>query len=140
MRYCRMTNSSQIFTENLTYFMGMLRKNGLAVGINESRDAFRVIETVGIGDRAYLKLALQAILAKSEKEKEIFSSCFDAYFVSQEEWEERLKQELETEHLHQQQLEAAEQELSFNGQPLKVREELKAVYIQLSEERRKEMQ
>ena len=140
MRYCKMTNSSQIFTENLTYFMGMLRKNGLAVGINESRDAFRVIETVGIGDRAYLKLALQAILAKSEKEKEIFSSCFDAYFVSQEEWEERLKQELETEHRHQQQMEAAEQELSFNGQPLKVREELKAVYIQLSEERRKEMQ
>lgn len=137
---CRMMSYSEVFTENLTRFMGLLRKNGLAVGIKESQDAFRIIEEIGLESRESLKLALQAILAKSEKEKEIFSSCFDAYFISQEEWEERLKQEQEAEHQHRQQMEAADQELSFNGQPLKVREELKAVYIQLSEERRKEMQ
>lgn len=137
---CTESLEEQLFTQNLTRFMGLLRKNGLAVGIKESQDAFRIIEAVGIEDRNSLKLALQAILAKSEKEKIIFSSCFDAYFISQEEWEERLKQEHEAEQHHQQQMEAAEQELSFNGQPLKVREELKAVYIQLSEERRKEMQ
>ncbi|MBQ4564392.1 MAG: hypothetical protein IJA58_07910, partial [Lachnospiraceae bacterium] len=88
-----MTSYSSIFTENLTRFMGVLRKNGLAVGIKESQDAFRVIDELGLRERKNLKLALQAILAKSEKEKEIFSACFDAYFISQEEWEERLSQE-----------------------------------------------
>ena len=130
----------EIYTKNLTRFMGMLRKNGLAVGIQESQDAFRIIETVGIEERNSLKLALQAILAKSEKEKETFSACFDAYFISQEEWEEKLKQELEAQTQYEQQMEAVNQELTFNGEPLKVREELKAVYIQLSEERRREMQ
>lgn len=140
MRCLRMTSYSSIFTENLTRFMGVLRKNGLAVGIKESQDAFRIIDELGLQDRESLKLALQAILAKSEKEKETFSACFDAYFISQEEWEERLKQEQEAETQYQQQMEAASQELTFNGEPLKVREELKAVYIQLSEERRREMQ
>ena len=135
-----MMNYSSIYTENLTRFMGMLRQNGLAVGIKESRDAFVVIDELGVGDRETLKLALQAILAKSEKEKEIFSACFDAYFVTQEEWEERLRQEQAAEEQRRQQMEAADQELTFNGEPLKVREELKAVYIQLSEEKRKEMQ
>ena len=135
-----MMNYSSIYTENLTRFMGMLRQNGLAVGIKESRDAFVVIDELGVGDRETLKLALQAILAKSEKEKEIFSACFDAYFITQEEWEERLRQEQEAEEQRRQQMEAANQELTFNGEPLKVREELKAVYIQLSEEKRKEMQ
>ena len=130
----------EVYTSNLTRFMGMLRQNGLAVGIKESRDAFVVINELGVGDRENLKLALQAILAKSEKEKEIFSACFNAYFVSQEEWEERLRKEQEAEEQRRQQMEAANQELTFNGEPLKVREELKAVYIQLSEERRKEMQ
>lgn len=136
----RSAEHEETFTKNLTRFMGMLRKNGLAVGIMESQDAFRIIDAVGIEDKNRLKLALQSILAKSEKEKATFSACFDAYFISQEEWEEKLRQEQEAEQLHRQQMEVAEQELSFNGQPLKVREELKAVYIQLSEERRKEMQ
>lgn len=154
MRYFRMTSylmkkpdgthdpaqQGEVYTSNLTRFMGMLRQNGLAVGIKESRDAFVVIDELGVGDRENLKLALQAILAKSEKEKEIFSACFNAYFVSQEEWEERLQKEQEAEEQRRQQMEAANQELTFNGEPLKVREELKAVYIQLSEERRKEMQ
>ena len=154
MRYFRMTSylmkkpdgthdpaqQGEVYTSNLTRFMGMLRQNGLAVGIKESRDAFVIIDELGVGDRENLKLALQAILAKSEKEKEIFSACFNAYFVSQEEWEERLQKEQEAEEQRRQQMEAANQELTFNGEPLKVREELKAVYIQLSEERRKEMQ
>lgn len=140
MRCCRMTSYSEVFTENLTRFMGMLRQNGLPVGIKESRDAFCVIEEVGLKDRESLKLALQAILAKSGKEQEIFRACFDAYFISQEEWEQRLSQEQAAREQYQQQMEAAGQELSFNGQPLNVREELKAVYIRLSEERRREMQ
>ncbi len=140
MRCCRMTSYSEVFTENLTRFMGMLRQNGLPVGIRESRDAFRVIGEVGLKDRDSLKLALQAILAKSEKEQEVFCACFDAYFISQEEWEQRLSREQEAQEQYRQQMEAAGQELSFNGQPLNVREELKAVYIRLSEERRREMQ
>ena len=140
MRCCRMTSYSEVFTENLTRFMGMLRQNGLTVGIRESRDALRIVREIGLEDRESLKLALQAILAKSEKEKAAFQACFDAYFISQEEGEQRLAQEREAREKYEQQMRAADEELTFNGQPLKVREELKAVYIQLSEERRREMQ
>ena len=60
---CRMMSYSEVFTENLTRFMGLLRKNGLAVGIKESQDAFRIIEEIGLESRESLKLAVQAILA-----------------------------------------------------------------------------
>jgi hypothetical protein len=44
-------------------------------------DAVGAIELLGYGDRAAVKNALSASLAKSEAEKQIFDSCFERFFA-----------------------------------------------------------
>tara|TARA_S200000501_G_scaffold132310_1_gene125069 strand:- start:6920 stop:8275 length:1356 start_codon:yes stop_codon:yes gene_type:complete len=61
-------------------FVHILRSSDLRISTSESIDAMKVISKVGIQDRNILKDSLSFSLAKTMREKEIFSDCFDDFF------------------------------------------------------------
>ena len=61
-------------------FVHILRSSDLRISTSESIDAMKVISKVGIQDRDLLKDSLSFSLAKTMREKEIFSDCFDGFF------------------------------------------------------------
>ena len=50
----------------------------------EAIDAHETVDTVGYGDREFLKDALCVALAKSEEEVGSFEECFDMFFTREE--------------------------------------------------------
>jgi uncharacterized protein with von Willebrand factor type A (vWA) domain len=67
-------------TESLLGFIAAARAAGIRISAAESIDAFGALQTVGWQDRAVLKDALAATLAKSRDEKVLFGECFELYF------------------------------------------------------------
>ena len=61
-------------------FVHILRSSDLRISTSESIDAMKVISKVGIQDRNILKDSLSFSLAKTMREKEIFSDCVDDFF------------------------------------------------------------
>ena len=61
-------------------FIHILRSSDLRVSTSESIDAMNVISEIGLEDRSLLKHSLSFSLAKTLREKEIFSECFDNFF------------------------------------------------------------
>lgn len=64
-------------------FVGILRQAGVGVSPAEHMDALEAAATTGCADRAVLKAALAACLAKSPSAQKIFDKCFDAFFSVQ---------------------------------------------------------
>lgn len=62
-------------------FIRALRGSGVRISVAESLDAMHAAAMVGYGRRQVLKDALSASLAKSQPEKEIFSTAFERYFA-----------------------------------------------------------
>lgn len=65
----------------LAGFIRALRAAGAEASTAEGLDAARALALVGYADRANLKSALSATLAKSEEEKSIHDRVFDHYFA-----------------------------------------------------------
>lgn len=65
----------------LAGFIRALRAAGAEASTAEGLDAARALALVGYADRANLKSALGATLAKSEEEKSIHDRVFDQYFA-----------------------------------------------------------
>jgi uncharacterized protein with von Willebrand factor type A (vWA) domain len=57
-----------------------LRNAGIRISISESIDAANTLDFVGYSDKETLKISLGAALAKTVREKEIFSTYFDLFF------------------------------------------------------------
>ena len=64
----------------LTDFVRALRAADVRVSTAETLDAFRAAEIIGWHERARLKHALAAVLAKSADEAEAFDTCFERFF------------------------------------------------------------
>lgn len=64
-------------------FIVALRRSGVRVSLSEGLDALDSAALVGYGDRATLKDALAACLAKSLDEKTVFDPVFDRFFASE---------------------------------------------------------
>ena len=127
-------------TERLLLFLRALREEGLSIGVAEERDALLVLETLGFADRAALKTGLQALLAKSPEEQAVFSNQFDNHFISLAQAKQREIEAFNAQQLRQRQLKEAEDALRFDNQPIPIREELKDVYIQMSDEDKEKIQ
>jgi uncharacterized protein with von Willebrand factor type A (vWA) domain len=67
-------------TTTLLRFLRAARSEGIRISTAESLDAARALEAIGYDDRASLKAALSATLAKTSDEKPIFDAVFDRYF------------------------------------------------------------
>ena len=61
-------------------FISVLRGHGVRVSTSEAIDAARTVALIGYADKTALRFALAAVLAKTKSEKEIFHTCFDAFF------------------------------------------------------------
>ena len=61
-------------------FIHILRSSDLRVSTSESIDAMNVVSEIGLEDKSLLKHSLSFSLAKTLREKEIFSECFDNFF------------------------------------------------------------
>ena len=64
----------------LTSYIRALRAAGAGVSTTEAIDAARTLDIVGYDQRAVMKTALGAVLAKSVEEKDIHDRLFDLYF------------------------------------------------------------
>lgn len=135
-----MTNSSDILFSKLAGFARALRNQGMQVGLGELIDAVRALELTGFMDRETVRLALRALLAKSRREMLLFDQCFDAYFVSEEEFQKNAQAEAQAEALAEEQRRMADEELRFNGKPIDLREDLREVYGKMPQEERDKLQ
>lgn len=131
-----MTASSDILFNKLCRFADYLRRQGMKVGLGETLDAVRALHMTGFEDRETVKAVLCALYAKSAREQQVFAQCFDAFFVSEEEFQKAEEAEREAERIVEEQRKQAEEELQFNGKPIDLREDLKDVYARMPEEER----
>lgn len=128
-----------VYLEKIAEFSALLRREGLAVGLQETADAGEILTALDMSDRETVRLALQAVYAKSREEQTVFQRCFDGFFVSVERREAiRRKQEAEARELAQRRREAG-QEMQVNGQSMDLREDLQEVYVSMSEEKREQL-
>lgn len=128
-----------VYLEKIAEFSALLRREGLAVGLQETADACEILTILDMSDRDTVRLALQAVYAKSREEQSVFQRCFDGFFVSVEQREAiRRKQEADAQELARRRQEA-EQEMQVNGQSMDLREDLQEVYVSMSEEKREQL-
>ena len=128
-----------VYLEKLAEFSSLLRREGLAVGIQETADAGRILSCLDLTDRETVRGALQAVYAKGREEQAVFRRAFDGFFVSVEQREAlRRKHEAEARELARRRAQA-EEELRINGRPMDLREDLREVYVRMGEEKREEL-
>ena len=128
-----------VYLEKLAEFSAMLRAEGLAVGVQETEDACRMLSVLDLDSRETVRLALQAVYAKSREEQAVFQHCFDHFFVSAERRDAiRRKQEEEARELARRRMEA-EQELQVGGRSMELREDLQEVYVRMGEDKRDQL-
>lgn len=135
-----MTNSSGVLYDKLIRFAEFLRNQGLAVGIQETQDALRALNITGFEDRETVKAVMRALYAGTKREQEIFDRCFDAYFVSKEEFEANRAAMEAAEEEYQKRRQELEDELQFNGKPIDLRDDLKDVYARMPQSERDKLQ
>ena len=116
------------YLEKLAEFSALLRREGLAVGPQETADACEILACLDLGCRGTVRAALQAVYAKSREEQAVFQRAFDGFFVSVE------KREL----LRRRHEEEA-RELQVGGRPMDLREDLQETYIRMGEEKREQL-
>ena len=135
-----MTTSSEVLYDKIVRFADYLRRQGLVVGIHETEDALRALQLTGFEDREMMRTALRALLAGTRREQNIFDHCFDTYFVSKKAFEaNRAAEAAEAEELARRRQEL-EDDLTFNGKPIDLREDLKDVYAQMPQSERDKLQ
>ena len=128
-----------VYLEKLAEFSALLRREGLAVGLQETADACEILSCLDLGDRETVRAALQAVYAKSREEQAVFRRAFDGFFVSVERREAlRRRHAAEAEELARRRAEA-EQKLQVNGQPMDLREDLQEVYIRMGDRSREQL-
>jgi hypothetical protein len=68
----------------VTVFCRYLRERGFRIGIGETQDALRAIETTGVEDRARFRAGLRAVICGKRDELLIFDQVFEAFFGDRE--------------------------------------------------------
>lgn len=131
--------SGGVYLEKLAEFSSLLRREGLAVGVQETADAGQILSCLDLTDRETVRGALQAVYAKGREEQAVFRQAFDGFFVSLEQREAlRRRHEAEARELAQRRAQA-EQELRVSGKPMELREDLREVYVRMDEEKREQL-
>ena len=124
-----------VYSEKLSYFSRMLRREGLTVGPQETADACQILIHLGLEDRQAVKTALRTVFAKSREEQLTFDRVFDGFFISEEAMREQAKKQMERE----QEQAAARQEAEQDLQGTSFSEEQKELYAAMSQEQRQRL-
>ena len=124
-----------VYSEKLSYFSRMLRREGMTVGPKETADACLILTELGLQDRQAVKTALRTVYAKSREEQLTFDRVFDGFFISEEAMREQAKRQMERE----QEQAAARREAEQDLQGTSFSEEQKELYAAMSAEQRKKL-
>ena len=124
-----------VYSEKLSYFSRMLRREGLTVGPQETADACQILTHLGFSDREAVKTALRTVYAKSREEQLTFDRVFDGFFISEAAMREQAKRQMEKE----QEMAQARQEATEDLQGTSFSEEQKELYAAMSQEQRQKL-
>ena len=124
-----------VYSEKLSYFSRMLRREGLSVGPQETADACRILVHLGLEDRETVKTALRTVYAKTREEQLTFDRVFDGFFISEEAMREQAKRQMEKEQQMQQARQEAEEDLAGTS----FSEQQKELYAAMSEGQRQKL-
>ena len=124
-----------VYSEKLSYFSRMLRREGLTVGPRETADACLILTHLGFSDREAVKTALRTVYAKSREEQLTFDRVFDGFFISEAAMREQAKRQMEKE----QEMAQARQEATEDLEGTSFSEEQKELYAAMSQEQRQKL-
>ena len=124
-----------VYSEKLSYFSRMLRREGMSVGPKETADACQILVHLGLEDRQAVKTALRTVYAKSREEQLTFDRVFDGFFISEEAMREQAKRQMEREQEMAQARQEAEQDLEGTA----FSEQQKELYAAMSQEQRQKL-
>ena len=124
-----------VYSEKLSYFSRMLRREGMSVGPKETADACQILIHLGLEDRQAVKTALRTVYAKSREEQLTFDRVFDGFFISEEAMREQAKRQMEREQEMAQARQEAEQDLEGTA----FSEQQKELYAAMSQEQRQKL-
>ena len=124
-----------VYSEKLSYFSRMLRREGMSVGPKETADACQILIHLGLEDRQSVKTALRTVYAKSREEQLTFDRVFDGFFISEEAMRDQAKRQMEKE----QEMAQARQEAQEDLQGTSFSEEQKELYAAMSQEQRQRL-
>ncbi len=130
-----MTDSG-VYLEKMSAFSRMLRREGLAVGPQETADACQILIALGAENREQVKTALKTVYAKSREEQTIFDRTFDGFFISEDAMRRQAMEQMQQEAALQQGREQAQRDLNFNGQPMELSDGQREAYASMPEEMR----
>ena len=133
-----MTDTS-IYLENLSRFTTFLRANGIPAGLRETADAASLLSDMDLSDRSAVKDVLMAVYACSLQEQELFSRCFDRFFVSEEQRKILEQQELEEARMREEIRRKSEHDFEGRTGPIDVPDELFQTYVNMPEEVREKL-
>ncbi|HBQ64855.1 MAG TPA: hypothetical protein DD727_08050, partial [Clostridiales bacterium] len=119
------------FLENLVEFFYSYRIAGGAAGISEVLDAIRALRYIDLTDKAQVRTALLACLAKTWREQMLCGRVFDLYFQDKKEKTEQWESRKALAKQRESSLEQEASSLQFLDAPLELTEELKEVYSAL---------
>ena len=122
-----------VYLEKISAFARILRHEGLAIGNRETEDACRILLSMSLEDRELVKTALRTVFAKSREEQITFDHAFDAYFVTADEFRDRVRQQMQDEEAFRQMRQQADDELCLNGEPMDLTDEQRDTYASMSE-------
>ena len=124
-----------VYSEKLSYFSRMLRREGLSVGPSETADACLILTHLGFDDREAVKTALRTVYAKSREEQLTFDRVFDGFFISEEAMREQAKRQMEKE----QEMAQARQEAQEDLQGTSFSEQQRELYAAMSQQQRQKL-
>ena len=124
-----------VYSEKLSYFSRMLRREGMTVGVQETADACQILVHLGLEDRQAVKTALRTIYAKTREEQLTFDRVFDGFFISEEAMRDQAKRQMEKER----EMAQARQEAQEDLQGTSFSEEQKELYAAMSREQRQRL-
>ncbi|MDF3000395.1 MAG: hypothetical protein K0Q48_514 [Bacillota bacterium] len=121
-----------LLLNNLLRFFEVLRTAGVRVSLSEAIDAIKALTCVEVMDRAAVKAALSACVAKSETERKIFSECFERFFINPVKKNNYITHKSQAREQRKLDIIERASELQYQGQELDLSDELKEVYSKIT--------
>ena len=125
--------------ERISGFSERLRAQGLLTGIREDMDALRALSVIGVEDRGLVLGALQTVYASSPRELAAVEQTFNDWFVDEETFMKNRLAEQEASLRAAALQSELEERLTYGGQHVHLREDLRDVYAQMPEEARERL-
>ncbi|MDW7650342.1 MAG: VWA domain-containing protein [Bacillota bacterium] len=124
---------------NVVRFIHLLRHSGIRIGSGEVIDALNALTLLDLTDRSAVRAALKATLVKRPGEQQVFDKAFDVFFAPPEHKEHRHAEYRQKQADHEQMLDEATEDLSFQGSPLELSDKEKTVYASIPEKDREKL-